>query len=414
MLGLAPLEEEAVEEVLYASGRVEVRGSALDAHDLLELAAVESPELALVSAALPGLAAEHLERLRCAGIGLVGLARDERGAESLLRLGLEPAIRMPMRAGRLLALLGAGAEPAAAAAEPSTPQAPAGRVVAVVGGRGAPGASELAGSLAALAARHERVVLAALDGAAGRLSGEAGAGGGFAGLPPAPNGATGPARSEAALSATRSGFELLQPGEPQRAAAAEPAEGELAGQLLDPLRSSYPLVLCDLGHRLRPACAGDLAARLHREVARAADLVILVAGVRPEQRSAALRQLDALSSELALPAARLRVVVNGQAVLPTAPRGGVAASLARELSRRGLNLDAWLPYDHRALKAAARSGLPLAHARPRGRYARALETFRAAHLPAPRPELGLELRHGLGSVIRSAGAREEVVLPWRR
>ena len=39
---------------------------------------------------------------------------------------------------------------------------------------------------------------------------------------------------------------------------------------------------------------------------------------------------------------------------------------------RRFALDAWLPWDRRALARAHRTGLPLAGARPRGAYARAL------------------------------------------
>ena len=47
-------------------------------------------------------------------------------------------------------------------------------------------------------------------------------------------------------------------------------------------------------------------------------------------------------------------------------------SAASEDVERELTVDAWLPWDGRALRASLRLGLPLALARPRGRYAKAV------------------------------------------
>ncbi len=50
-------------------------------------------------------------------------------------------------------------------------------------------------------------------------------------------------------------------------------------------------------------------------------------------------------------------------------------AVADELAELRLAVDAWLPYDARAATRARRTGSPLALARPRGPYARALRSL---------------------------------------
>ena len=138
-------------------------------------------------------------------------------------------------------------------------------------------------------------------------------------------------------------------------------------------------------------------------------MVLLVLGAREEQLRAGLGQLDALL-ELGIPSQRLRVVVNGVGG-PGATTRRLEQVLARQLAERGFALDAWLPWDGRALARAQRTG---ACRRPPARpYARAqrrlLDEFFLPVAPAPR-ERKLRL---VPPAARDEEAEEEVALPWR-
>jgi MinD-like ATPase involved in chromosome partitioning or flagellar assembly len=431
VLGLAPRDEEAIEQELYGNAGLRVLGSGADAGELLRLAAAGSPDLVLLSAGLPGLDAAALASLRSLGPRLAGLALDERAAAALETLGLELVVRPPAQAGALLSLL--ALERRTPGLEPETPKPPrprgapgrSGSVVAVLGSKGAPGASELAASFAALLARRHRVLLAEFDADGGGLAERLGVdphAGSLLGLMRAL--AAGERDAGALLPhwtvAVGRGWPAVLPGLPR--ATAEPASSMPAGlalALLDLLAADFPLVVCDLGHRLgRSGSEGDLAARLHREAALAADALVVVVGARPAQRLAGLAQLDLLLGELAAAPEALRIVVNGQPGLRSARAADEAGAFSAELASRGLTVDAWLPFDERALRSALRRGLPLAAASRRGPYARALaELASLILLPSlPRPAARKRRLRALpsGAPVRSSAASEEVALPWRR
>ncbi len=419
LLGLAPHEEEAIEETLYASGKLRVLASGADAGELCALAARSRPDLVLVSAGLPGLDGAALMRLRALAPRLAGVALDERDAAALRALDLDHVLAVPLEADRLLALA-AGPVPAVPAVQQPRSAAPAparsGSVIAVVGAKGAPGASELAASFAALVARQHDLLLAELDADGGGLAARLG-------LDAQEGSLLGLTRALAAgeadiatllpywLAGGSRGWPPLLLGFPGPSAdLAEALDAAPGGRLVDVLAASFPLVVCDVGQRLRGG-PGDLAARLHREVCLAADAVVVVLGTRPEQLRAGLAQLDLLAGELAIAPEALRVVVNGQ---PCHPPGRCAASLTAELAARGLSADAWLPFDERALRAAVRRRLPLALAAPRGGYAGALAGLVAAvllpSLPRPAARKRRLAPRGRG---QGAPALEEVALPWR-
>jgi Flp pilus assembly CpaE family ATPase len=148
----------------------------------------------------------------------------------------------------------------------------------------------------------------------------------------------------------------------------------------------------------------------------AADAVLLVVGAREEQLRAGLAQLDTLLA-LGIPPERLRVALNGVGGPGAAARSTLEQILPGQLAERRFALDAWLPWDGRALARAQRLGLPLAPARRRGSYTRALagllEQLFLPVAPAPR-ERKLRL---VPPVSRHVEPRheveEEVALPWR-
>jgi hypothetical protein len=100
-------------------------------------------------------------------------------------------------------------------------------------------------------------------------------------------------------------------------------------------------------------------------------------------------------------------------------------AVADELAELRLAVDAWLPYDARAAKRARRTGAPLALARSRSRYSRALsnlmEQLFLPSQPVPR-ERKLRLPISLPTPAptktttppaTTTEVDEEVALPWR-
>jgi MinD-like ATPase involved in chromosome partitioning or flagellar assembly/CheY-like chemotaxis protein len=426
VLGLAPPEEEAIEEVLYGSGELRVLASAADGAELLELAAAFRPDLVLLSAELPGLGAGSLARLGALGPRLAGVALDPHGAAALEALGLDLVVQAPLEAGRLLELLtpqhGPETEPPESSREmPRLPRRREGSVVAFVGARGAPGASELAASFAAHAARSHRVLLVELDADGSRIARRLGVDpheGSLLGLVRAlAAGEDDPAALLPHWIVTGSrGWPAVLPGLPDPTRDLDQTTAPaLAERLLETLSAAYPLVVCDLGHRLGRG-GGDSAVSLQRDVAVVADALVNVVGSRPDQLDAGLAQLDLLLDELRVAPERLRVVVNGQTGARSPRRAAGAAVLTRALAGRGLTVDAWLPFDARAHRAALRGGLPLALASRRGAYAQGVaELARTILLPdLPRPAARkLRLLPRAAGAPGPALAGEEVALPWR-
>jgi hypothetical protein len=84
-----------------------------------------------------------------------------------------------------------------------------------------------------------------------------------------------------------------------------------------------------------------------------------------------------------------------------------------QLAERRFALDAWLPWDRRALKRSQRTGMAIALARARGPYARALtQLLEALFLPvAPSPRTR-KLRL-VPPLPHEQQPIEEEALPWR-
>jgi Flp pilus assembly CpaE family ATPase len=428
LLGLSPPDEQAVEEILYGSERLSILAGGASAGELIGVAAGHAADAALLSHDLPGLDAASVSRLRAQGLRTVGVAVDPASAIVLSELDVDVVVRPPLSLADLVQQLHAPDqqrpqthtdESSASSARDSGRR---GNVLAVIGSKGAPGASELAASFAALVASRWPVLLAELDGDGGHLALRLGADpqqGSLLGL------ARGLRRNEPEtrelLARWLVGGErgwprvLLGPPDPQRSLSEVVVPG-VAQDLVDLLADEFALVVCDVGCRLARGEEPDAAVRLHRDVVVAADAVVLALGMRQEQLRAGFGQLELLLNELSIPVERLRVVVNGQGAPGASASADTVAAISRELGEQGLTVDAWLPWDARALRASVRLGLPLAVARARGRYAKALERLvESVLVPTTAQPLTRKrrLRPAAAPAVETR-AVGEVALPWRR
>jgi Flp pilus assembly CpaE family ATPase len=401
ILALTPVAERGVEHLLFGRDAVvEPRASAAEADELEHAVPLTAAAAVLASPDLSGLTAAHCARLRACGLNVVGLARDARERQELLALGVDEVVEPgDSEEAFLAALRGRACEEAAPArSEPADLPAalPAdevtGNLLAVIGSKGAPGASECAASLAALARERWTCVLVDVDAL----------GGGFdlrLGVDPRQGSLLGLTRAVAsgdgALGelldrwlAVREGWPLVLVGPPDPELAV-PELGRPGGvaATLRALATVHPLVVADVGFLLSEGAEAGATCRVHREALVAADAVLLVLGAREEQLRAGLTQLDSLL-ELGIAPQRLRIAVNGADGPGATKTSTLEQVITRQLGERRFALDAWLPWDGRALARAQRTGLPLAAARRRGSYARALaqlldELF-LPFVPAPR------------------------------
>ena len=384
VLALTPDAERAVEHVVFGRDAVlEARTSVAEADELEREAAMCEAATVLVSPDLSGLTAGHCARVRARGIRVAGLARDSRERQQLLALGVDEVVEPTDSVQAFLSAVRSPIdEPAGDLREPERPpDVLAGDdrrsgVLAVIGGKGAPGASECAASLAALSAERWPCVLVELDALGGGLDLRLG-------TDPWQGSTLGVARAvgagDGALGELLERWLTIREGwAPALVGAPDPAHalGELArpgvaAGAVRALASLYPLVISDVGFLLFEGEDASPACRIHREAVVAADAVLLVVGAREEQLRAGLDQLDALLA-LGIPPERLRVALNGLGGPGATPRIQLERVLLGQLAERRFALDASLPWDRRALARAQRTGLPLARARRRGAYARAL------------------------------------------
>jgi hypothetical protein len=425
LLALSPRDEQAVEHLLFdKEATFALVASALDAAELERVADGHGAEVVLVSPELPGLSPALCTQLRASGLRVVGLALDDSAAAVLGAFGVDAIVGPePERDTLRAALGGEGSE-----AHPERRRANdhhrsedddnGGSILAVVGGRGAPGATECAVSLAALAQARWPTALVECDLLGGGLDlrlaadGHAGSLLGLVRACAAGDGAVGELLERWLVS--RSGWPpvLLGPPDPKETLGELTRPGAIAGALRA-LAAAVPLVVCDVGFLLEEGGTATSVARSHREALASANAVILVIGARERQLRDGLAQLDLLRGELEIPDQRLRVACTGLGARGTGSTRMVIETLAEQLAERGLALDAALPFDGRALQRAERRGVPLAAARSRGAYARALRRLlsvlflptvtakpRERKLLLPLPPR-VEVRH------------EEVTLPWR-
>ncbi|MGH3007779.1 MAG: hypothetical protein ACRDLM_00010 [Gaiellaceae bacterium] len=430
LLGLTPLTERQVEEQLFgAEQTLAVVGSAADAAELLALAERRHADAALLSPELPGLDPSACSRLRSHGVRLIGLALDDHNADTLAALGVDSALRPPLTAADLAAACSDRPALAPATMQPSRSRpekqksADVGSVLAVVPAGGSPGASECAASMAALADQRWPTLLVELDLVDGALALRLGADpneGSLLGLVRA-HAADGALEDLLAHWVTDGGRgwppALVAPAD-THAHIDELAEPGAIRAALEAAASAYPLVIADVGALL--ALPGELpkVVRAQREAVIAADAVVLVIGAREQQLRAGRAQLTLLLDELGIARERLRVAVSGLGAPGAGSKADLEAALNPELAQLRLSVDAWLPHDARAAARARRSGTPLALARKRGRYARALRGLldelllpsqpvpreRKTRLPIPTPSV---------TAASKTEGDEEVALPWR-
>jgi Flp pilus assembly CpaE family ATPase len=363
----------------------------------------------------------HCARLRAQGVRLIGVAVDERERQALRELGLDAITDAADPDSLLAEINGHEPRPTSATSFKSQTQAKArrggGSIVAVVGSKGAPGASECAASLAALAARQWRSFLVELDLLGGSFDIRLGA-------DPQQGSILGLARAlEAGAPAVAELLErwlTVRPGWPP-VLLGRPADGQALAELSRPgvvatclgaLAETAPLTVVDVGFLLGELDEVPLLAQAHREALVSADAVLLVLGARDQQLRAGLSQLDLLLLELELVPERLRVVLNGVGAPGANSLHAVEQTLVERLATHELTLDARLPWDGKALAQGTRQGLPLATARERSAYGRAvaglLDELFLPQAPTPKGR-----KRKLTRPQASTVALEEVALPWR-
>jgi Flp pilus assembly CpaE family ATPase len=433
VLALTPVAERAVEHLLFGDTPTVVPVASVGEADELEATAREqTADAVLISPQLSGLSTGHSERVRATGLLLVGVALDDHDRDDLQSFAVDAVITPDTDPAELLAVTQGTTEAATVravappAAVPVQRRTGNGTALAVIGARGAGGASECAASLAALATARWPTMLVELDGLGGSLSVRLGSNprqGSVLGLIRAAEQGEDvvPELLERWVS-TATGWPsvLLGPavGDPVLSELARPAAIVRA---MNALRAAYPLSVWDVGFLLATGAEVIAPVRIHREAIAGADSVLLVLGARDINLPAGLAQLDLLLGELAVPAERLRVLINGVGGPGVAPQRALTQALAPKLAERGLTADAWLPWDARALEKASRSGVPLAVARPRGGYARALtrlldELFLPESSRTRRRKLRLAsptIKQAISNVTHEPHDEEEVVLPWR-
>ena len=434
VLALTPLAERQLEGLLFdTDAPLELIRSVAEADELLRTVQEQPPDAVLVSPGLSGLTAAHCERVRALGVRLVGLALDERERETLGALGVDASVDPSLSREELIAAVRSTGQrnvqvPAVAPVTSRPEHAERrGSVLAVIGCKGAPGSSELAASLAGLAAARWETVLVELDALGGALDIRLGADPGHGSIVgllravQAGEGALGELIERWVIEGDGWPSVLLGPPDPQTLT--ESAQPGAVARALDALATLYPLVVCDIGFALSGHEQIPTAARIHREALLGADAVLLVLGARDAQLRDGARQLQTILGRLALPAERLRILVNGLGAPSSSHRETIVLTLADPLAEHGVSVDAWLSWDARGARRAQRQGKPLALARPRGAYARALlglldELF-LPDVPGANPKARRRKRRlAAPSLPRRAQheqqeEREEVALPWQ-
>jgi Flp pilus assembly CpaE family ATPase len=423
VLALTPLAERAIEPLLFGGrARLTVAEHVSEADELARLAHDTAARTVLLSPGLSGITTSCCERLRAAGLRLIGLALDEHDEHALKQLSVETIVSHDAEPEELLDKLrdqpDAQAATRAPIARPQERGEGGGVVVAIVGCKGAPGSSECAASLATLAASRWPALLVELDLLGGGLDVRLGSGaqdGSLLGLVRA-IAVREPVDELLHRWVTRApGWPpvLLAPNDPTDALRELAQPGAIAGTL-DALRTQVPFTICDVGFLLSGGEDASPPARIHRETLVSADVVLLVLCARETQQRAGFAQLRLLLDQLAIPPQRLRVAINGIGAPGAASAAALKDTLAARLAEHGLAPDAWLAWDARALSLARQRGRSLVAARPRGRYAKAVthlldEMFLAQSTARNRR---LKLKMPLSAARPSK--REEVALPWRR
>lgn len=424
LLALTPIAERAIEGLLFDDQTPVVLASSVAEADEMEREAGESnATAALVSPQLSGLTAGHCARSRAAGLRLIGLALDDRDRDALHAIGIDRILTSDASPEELADALRDDRPPESRASrrQPDDQAADLYRsdaVLAVIGSKGAPGASECAASLAARASARWPTLLVELDTLGGDLDLRIGTDpqrGSLLGVLRATEADQGLGDLLERWVFRAQGWPAALVGPPDAHGHERANAGDIT-RTLQALARQFPVVVCDVGFQVG---GGDIAGgHVHREAIVSASAVVAVIGAREGQLRHGLDQLDTLVDDLGVAPERTRVVVNGVGIPGAAPRREIEAAITDRLADRGLAVDAWLPWDRRAARRAVRAGVPLAVARRRGGYARAVrglvnDLFLPARPAARRRKRRLRSRSQT-MPRRSAKPRdEEVSLPWR-
>lgn len=168
MIGLLLAVTGVADEPALVQGAPEhgmrVTRRCVDAVDLLAAAALDPTAQVVVSADLPRLTADAVDRMRV-DRRVVGLAVDAAAADRLAALGVEPVLRVGSSTEATLRMIAATVDHPRSAPEPDPSPVPAGvgnsagLLVAVWGPQGAPGRTTVAIGLAEALAEAGRTVL---------------------------------------------------------------------------------------------------------------------------------------------------------------------------------------------------------------------------------------------------------------
>jgi MinD-like ATPase involved in chromosome partitioning or flagellar assembly len=425
VLALTPLIEREIEPLLFnpSDPPLDLLASVVEADELARAVQEEQRvDAVLLSPELSGLTPAHCERVRATGIRLVGLALDQRERELLDTLEVDTSLDSTVSREELLSAIRGNAtagENHPVTTPPVTPAAErredrGGSVLAVIGAKGAPGSSECAASLAALAARRWPTLLIEADALGGNLALRLGAdpnNGSILGVIRATQTGDGALRELVERwTHEPEGWPSVLLGAPDPRALIDLAQPGAMTHALDALAGLYPLVVCDVGFPIEDA----RSAHLHREALIAADSVLVVLGAREPQLHAGLRQLDIILTELGIRSERLRIIVNAVGGPSRREKGTITATIAEHLAERDLTVDAWLPWDARGLRRSEQHGKPIALARRRSAFTRALSgLLDELFLPSTSPRAKRRKRRLAAPHDTPPSAeREEVV--WQR
>lgn len=382
LLGPTPWEGPLVAGLAHPGSRVSIARRCLDTADLLASAAAGLGGVALVGADAPRLDADVLDRLRAAGLSVVGVvgAGDDEAARRLARWGAGAVVEVDPDALGTAVRAVAAAVAGSAAPRPATdapvtpdgtgkdprPGGAAGRVVAVWGPAGAPGRTSVAVGVADEAARDDiDVLLVDADTWAPSVSVVLGIVDDGAGLASACRRALSGGLDAGGLATlcreVRPGLRVL-PGIP-RAGRWTEVRGVALAEVLSVARSLVDLVVVDCGFSLEAdeelVFDTDAPRRNAATFAalESADLVVAVGGADPVglvRLVAGLAELDDV-----VPGADVRVLVTRLRESVAGRRAGAAVCEAVH-RHAGVEVSWTVPDDRTAYDAAVRSGSTLA------------------------------------------------------
>ena len=383
VIALTPVAERAVEHLVFGHDAVaRVVASAPDAGDLEREVVSSSADGVLVSPDLSGLTTAHCARVRSHGVRLVGLARDSRERQQLHALGVDATVEPTDPPAEFVGALRGPTERASVEWQdrrdfrPVLHERPRRRRSRGDRNQGRPRSSECAASLAGLAGRWS-CVLVELDALGGALDLRLGADPDEApfsdsrGRPPERRRAGRASRSVVIETSGLAAGPRRRTG--TRGGVGGAGTAGSRGADAARLASQFPLVIADVGFLLFEGDDASSACRVHREAVVTADAVLLVMGAREEQLQAGLDQLDSL---LALGVPRSGYGSRSTAPAPQGRRPARSSTRScRRSSPSAVSLDAWLPWDRRALARAQRTVCRSPRGAPTWRLCRALSGF---------------------------------------